>query len=281
MTEQVLLITGTSSGIGLHTAVAAAQAGYRVVATVRAPERANALRVAAEDAGVDLDVHALDVTDPESVDACIEYVVTTYGRLDVLVNNAGSGRLGTIELEPLGAIREVMEINFFGVVAMTKAALPLLRASGGRLVTVSSVGGVVGQPFNEAYCAAKFAVEGFMESLAPVAAAVGVHVSVVEPGAVATNFVATVYAQDAPVVTGTPYADPFTAYTERTRTAFDPSNAQTPEDVATVIVDVLRAVEPAARVQTSLAARQFAGVKLADLDGAQVQAMTKSWVAPR
>src|SRR5450759_3694717 len=82
-----------------------------------------------------------------------------------------------------------MEVNFFGVVAVTEAAMPHLRASGGRVFTVSSVRGAVGQPFNEASCAAKFAVEGFLESLAPVAATVGVGVAIVEPGAVTTEFV--------------------------------------------------------------------------------------------
>ena len=119
-------------------------------------------------------------------------VAADHGRIDAVVNNAGAGHLGTIETESVDDVRRVMEVNFFGVVAVTRAAMPHLRASGGRLVTVSSVGGAVGQPFNEAYCAAKFAVEGFMESLVPVAATVGVTVVVIEPGAVASDFVANV-----------------------------------------------------------------------------------------
>ncbi|MCI0158405.1 SDR family NAD(P)-dependent oxidoreductase [Leifsonia shinshuensis] len=276
VTQSILLITGTSSGIGLASAVAAARAGFTVVATMRDLNRADALRDAADTAGVSLDLQPLDVTDPASVAACLSYVKATYGRLDALLNNAGAGHLGTIELESVDDVRAVMEVNFFGVVAMTKAALPLLRASGGRVVSVSSVGGVVGQPFNEAYCAAKFAVEGFMESLTPVAATVGVRVTVIEPGAVTTEFVANVGGRRS--VEGTPYDGALRAYLERTAAAFDPAAAQTPEGVADVIVEVLTSENPPARVQTSEAAQRFAGVKLADLDGAHVQAVTRHWV---
>ena len=185
----VALITGTSSGIGLSSAVAAAAHGFTTVATLRDSTKDGALRAAAEAAGVTLDIRPLDVVDPDSISACIAGVVADHGTLDVLVNNAGRGFVGTIEQVTMEEMRAVMEVNFFGVVATTKAAMPHLRASRGRVITVTSVGGVVGQPFNEAYCAAKFAVEGFMESLAPVAATVGVHVAVVEPGPVRTEFV--------------------------------------------------------------------------------------------
>jgi len=278
VTESILLVTGTSSGIGLATAVAAARHGFTVVATMRDLGKASALQAEADAAGVTLDLQPLDVTSPASIAACLDHIRSTYGRLDALLNNAGSGHLGTVELESVDDVRAVMEVNFFGVVAVTKAALPLLRESGGRVVTVSSVGGVVGQPFNEAYCAAKFAVEGFMESLTPVAATVGVGVSVVEPGAVTTEFVASVRAQEPPAVAGTPYEGALSAYLARTAAAFDPAAAQTPEGVAAVIVETLTAAEPPARVQTSEAARRFAGVKLADLDGAHVQAVTRHWV---
>ncbi|GAA4152320.1 SDR family NAD(P)-dependent oxidoreductase [Leifsonia shinshuensis] len=278
MTESILLVTGTSSGIGLATAVAAARHGFTVVATMRDLGKASALQEAASAAGVTLDLQPLDVTSPASIAACFEHIRATYGRLDALLNNAGAGHLGTVELESVEAVRAVMEVNFFGVVAVTKAALPLLRESGGRIVTVSSVGGVVGQPFNEAYCAAKFAVEGFMESLTPVAATVGVSVSVIEPGAVTTEFVANVRAQEAPAVAGTPYEGALNAYLARTAAAFDPSAAQTPDGVAEVIVETLSVPQPAARVQTSEAAQRFVGVKLADLDGAHVQAVTRHWV---
>ncbi|WP_432097172.1 SDR family NAD(P)-dependent oxidoreductase [Streptomyces sp. bgisy100] len=270
---KTVLITGTSSGIGLATAVAAAQSGWHVIATMRDTTKAGALRAAAEEAGVAVDVRALDVTDPASIASCLAGL----DRLDALVNNAGAGHLGTLEQESVEDVRAVMEVNFFGVLHVTKAALPLLRASKGRVVTVTSVGGVIGQPFNEAYCAAKFAVEGFMESLAPVAATAGVSVSVVAPGAVASEFVSNVGVRDDVLEQAGPYAPALSAYLDRTRGAF--AHAQTPQDVAAQMVELLAAERPAFRVLPSDAARAFAEAKLKDLDGAAVQTLTNGWVA--
>jgi len=274
----VALVTGTSTGIGLETAVALARGGWDVVATVRDVSRADRLRDAAAAAGVSLDIRALDVTDGAASAALVEQVVGDRGRLDALVNNAGAAALGTAETMGIDRIRAAMEVNFFGVVQLTQAALPALRASRGRVVTVSSVGGIVGQPFNDAYCAAKFAVEGFMESLHPVAAAQGVSVIVVEPGAVASEFVANATeGRDAALADAGPYAPQLAAYLERTAGAF--AAAQQPADVAAVIERVLTEAEPPFRVQTSDAARAFVGIKLSDLDGSAVTGATAGWVA--
>lgn len=279
-TARTVLITGTSSGIGLATAVAAARAGWTVVATMRDTAKAGALRTAAAEAGAGDRIHVerLDVTDPASVAACVEAAVAAHGRLDAVVNNAGAGQLGTVEQSTGDEVRAAMEVNFFGVVEVTRAAMPHLRASGGRVVTVTSVGGIVGQPFNEAYCAAKFAAEGFMESLAPVAATVGVGVSVVEPGAVASEFVANVDL-DVPAILDAagPYAPALQAYIDRTMKAF--GTAQTPDEAAAAVMDVLTAEQPPFRVQTSGWAREFVGTKLSDLDGSAVQALTAEWTS--
>ncbi|MEU4494156.1 SDR family NAD(P)-dependent oxidoreductase [Streptomyces sp. NPDC023998] len=278
MSSKVVLITGTSSGIGLAAAVGAAKAGWRTVATLRDTSRADALRKAAADAGVELDIRQLDVTDPASVAAAVDGVISDHGRLDAVINNAGAGHLGTLENETVADVRQVMEVNFFGVLHVSKAALPHLRASGGRLITVTSVGGVVGQPFNEAYCAAKFAVEGYMESLAPVAAKLGVTVSVVEPGAVATEFVSNIGVDlEAEVAAAGPYADALQAYLDRTVSQFL-SGAQTPAEAAESVLEALTADRPAFRIQTSDWARGFTGTKLTDLDGSAVLGLTNGWV---
>jgi NAD(P)-dependent dehydrogenase (short-subunit alcohol dehydrogenase family) len=270
-----VLVTGASSGIGLETAVGAARAGFRVVATVRDLARTDALTSAAS--GLDVEVRRLDVTDPDSVTECVSGVIASHGRLDALVNNAGAGHVGTVELDSMEEFRAAMEVNYFGVVAMTQAAMPHLRAAGGRIVSISSVGGIVGQPFNEAYCAAKFALEGFMESLAPVAATVGVRVVIVEPGAVASSFVANAGVdREAMLAAAGPYAQALAGYVARTAGAF--ANAQTAESAAAVVVSTLVDESRAFRVQTSDNARAFVGIKLADLDGARVQAFTGSWV---
>ncbi len=273
-----VIVTGASSGIGLETAVGLAREGHRVVATVRDLGRTQPLDDAAAAAGVELDVRRLDVTDEASVAELVDGVAAAYGGLHGLVNNAGAAHLGTVELDTMEAIRAAFEVNFFGVVAMTRAAMPHLRASSGVLVTISSVGGIVGQPFNEAYCGAKFAVEGFMEGLAPVAASVGVRVVVVEPGAVASSFVANAGVDpQAMIAAAGPYGPAAAGYLARTAGAF--ANAQSPVDAAAVIVSAV--VDPATpfRVQTSAVAAGFVGVKLADLDGSAVQALTSSWVA--
>jgi NAD(P)-dependent dehydrogenase (short-subunit alcohol dehydrogenase family) len=274
----VVVISGTSTGIGLTTAVATARAGWTTVATMRNLSGDQRLRDAATAAGVALDIRRLDVTDPVSIAECIDSVIADYGRLDALVNNAGAAHVATIENESIDDVRECLEVNFFGVVQLTRAALPHLRASGGRVVTISSVGGVVGQPFNEAYCAAKFAVEGFMESLAPVALTVGVHVSLVEPGAVASEFVNNAGLDPATMLAAAgPYAPALAAYLKRTTQQFSTA-AQAAAAVGDVLLRVLIDPAPPLRVQTSDAARAFAGSKLTDLDGAAVLGITRTWV---
>lgn len=277
---RTVLITGTSSGIGLASAIAAAQAGFTTVATVRDPDRAGALREAAEQAGVAVDVRRLDSTDPASVAACVAGALSTHGRLDALVNNAGIANSSpTLELATMDALRVNMEVNFFGVVEVSRAAMPHLRATRGRLITISSVRGVIGQPFNEAYSAAKFAVEGFMEALAPVAAQVGVTVSLIEPAAVmGTSFIASsTLDPEALLAASGPYAPAFRTYRDWV-SGHATEGAQTAGEVAEVVVRALTDDRPALRIQTSGWATNYVATKLADPDGSAVQALTRSWV---
>ncbi len=273
----VVLITGTSSGIGLHAALQAAQAGYRVIATLRNEHRAGALVAAAKQQGLELRPWILDVTDPAAIASVIGRVKADYGRLDVLINNAGVAHVGTLESLTDDDFRRAMDVNFFAVMNLTRAAMPLLRACAGRVITISSVGGVIGQPFNDAYCAAKFAVEGAMESFAPVAAAVGVDVVLVEPAAVASEFIS-----NAPPISDNlttaddPYAALRAGYLKRTEAVF--ATAQDPREVADVLVRLAGEHNPPVRVQTSPGAARFVQAKLADLDGSAVQAITRGWI---
>jgi NAD(P)-dependent dehydrogenase (short-subunit alcohol dehydrogenase family) len=276
-----VLITGTSSGIGLATAIAAARAGFTTVATMRDPGRAAALRDAADAAGAELDVRRLDITDAASISACVEGVVETYGRLDGLVNNAGVANSDpTMEMSSMAALRANMEVNFFGVVAVSRVAMAHLRAARGRLVTIGSVHGVIAPPFNEAYSAAKFAIEGFMESLAPVAAEAGVTVSLVVPGPVrGTNFgiFPDVNRQTVLAASG-PYAPTMRAFMEWQNHHFW-ADAQTPPEVAHAVVRALTDDHPPFRIVTSEWADEYLAAKLADRDGAAVQGRTRSWVS--
>jgi len=274
-TARVALVTGTSSGMGLHTAVELARRGLTVVATMRDPSRAAALTDAAREAGVELAVRALDVTDHEAARACVDGVITDHGRIDVLVNNAGRGAVATAEQLSIGDVRDQLEVNYLGPVALTKLVLPHMREAGaGTVLTVTSVGGAVGQPFADAYCGAKFAVEGFMQSLAAVMLPHGVHVSVVEPAAVASDFVGNVARPDE--VPDDPYAAQLSTYLARTAGAF--AGAQSSRDAAVAIADAALSSEYRFRWQTSEGATAFVGLSLADTDGSRVLGATRGWV---
>ncbi|QKE82799.1 SDR family oxidoreductase [Arthrobacter sp. NEB 688] len=282
--REVALVTGTSSGMGLATAVGLARAGRTVVATMRDTGRADRLRAAADEAGVELDVRALDVTDAGGARAAVEGVLADHGGVDVLVNNAGRGAVATLEQLTDAQLQEQLDVNYLGVARMTRLVLPSMRAAGrGRVVTVTSVGGAVGQPFADAYCAAKFAVEGLMQSLAPVVAPFGVTVSIVEPGAVASDFTGNVHRADGEGggAAGTggedPYAELLAAYLRRTAGAFD--DAQTSASAAEVIVEAATTDAPRFRWQTTEQASAFVGLSLADLDGSRVLGATSTWLA--
>lgn len=273
-TTEVALVTGTSSGMGMYAAVELASRGLEVVATMRDLSRADRLLKVAEAAGVEIDVRRLDVTDHAVAADVVAEIASDHGPVSVLVNNAGQGMVATAEQLTLGQVQDQLDVNYLGPVALTKAVLPAMREAGrGRILTVTSVGGVVGQPFADAYCGAKFAVEGFMQSLAVVAETFGVWVSVVEPAAVASDFVGNV---ERPT-TGGPYDDLLAAYVARTSGAF--AHAQTAEDAGRAIADAATASAYRFRSQTSEAAERFIGVSLADGDGSRVLGLTRPWIS--
>ncbi len=178
--KQVWLITGAGRGLGVDLAKASLAAGHAVVATARRTESiTDALGERA-----DLIAVALDVTDPAAAQAAVAAAVARFGRLDVLVNNAGSFQAGFFEEMTPEAFRSQIETTRFGPVNVTRAALPQLRAQrSGLIVTISSTAGIAaGGEFLTAYAASKFGVEGFMEALAPEVAPFGIRTLSVEPG---------------------------------------------------------------------------------------------------
>jgi NAD(P)-dependent dehydrogenase (short-subunit alcohol dehydrogenase family) len=188
--EKVALVTGSSSGIGLLTAVELALNGYRVVATMRNLETRGRLEEAAHKAGVRdrLDLRRLDITEFDSLPGAVDAIVRDHGRVDVLVNNAGFSVAGFAEDMTLDELRHQLETNFFGNVAMTKAVLPVMRAQkSGHIITVTSVAGRLGQPLLSAYCASKYALEGWNESVRIETHSLGIRVVLVEPGSYDTD----------------------------------------------------------------------------------------------
>lgn len=184
MTEadlKTVLITGTSSGIGEASVSALAEAGWHVYAGKHDAADANG------GASASVTPIALDVTSEASIAAAVNEIRRSSGGLDALVNNAGIPGAGPVETVPMKIVREVIETNLIAQFAVTQAFLPMLRAREGRVVFVSSLGGRVAFPYASPYHASKFGVEGLAESLRAEMAPLGVDVSLIEPGAMATE----------------------------------------------------------------------------------------------
>ena len=179
MSKKVWLITGAGRGMGTDIAKAALASGHAVVATGRDAERVTAA-IGAQD---DLLAVKLDVTNPDDAKAAVHAAVDNFGRVDVLVNNAGNFIAGFFEEIRPDDFRAQIETNLFGPLNVTRAVLPVMRQQrSGLVIAISSTGGIVGQEFCSAYSASKFGIEGWIESLAPEVAPFGIHTMVVEPG---------------------------------------------------------------------------------------------------
>ncbi len=182
----IWFITGASSGFGRAFAVYALSQGHRVVATARRAEALAELQAAHPERVLAL---RLDVTRSDDVEAAVAAAVARFGRIDVLMNNAGYGIVGAVEETPEIELRAQMETNFFGAVAMARAVLPTMRAQrSGAIVNVSSMGGQLSFAGFSAYSASKFALEGMSEALAQEVAPFGIKVLIAEPGAFRTAF---------------------------------------------------------------------------------------------
>ena len=285
--KQNVVITGTSTGVGFESAILFAKNNYKVYATMRNLEKAVALqqRITAEN--LDVEILPLDVTKVDSIRTAIETIVEKDGKIDVLINNAGAGYAKTTEQASEEEIRWVTEVNYLGTVFCTQAVLPHMRKQrSGRIINITSVGGLVGQPFNELYCAAKFAVEGFAEALATyVGPAFNIKISNVEPGGISTAFMASAISKtavDGQFATGE-YEPIFAQYMagNQQRAAEGTEQVyQSAEEVAEVVLQVAAAEQAPLRVRTSAWAENFCALKTqADPDGTKlVQQITESFL---
>ena len=197
MTDEVWLITGAGRGLGLDIAKAALTAGHAVVATGREPAKV----AAAVGDHKRLMATKLDVTDPDDAQTAVDAAIAKFGRIDVLVNNAGNFFAGFFEELSPEQIRNQLDTLLFGPMNVTRAVLPVMRKQrSGLLMTISSTAGITGQMFCTAYAAAKFGIEGWMESLTPEVALFGIRTMLVEPGFFRTELLttdSTTYAQPA------------------------------------------------------------------------------------
>jgi NAD(P)-dependent dehydrogenase (short-subunit alcohol dehydrogenase family) len=240
--KQVWLVTGAGRGMGVDIATAALAAGHAVVATARNADTVTAAL------GEDDDLLAvkLDVTDPADAEAAAKAAVERFGRIDVLVNNAGNFYAGFFEEISPQDFRAQVETTLFGPLHVTRAVLPVLRAQrSGLVVAISSTAGIVGQEFCTAYAASKFGVEGWIESLAPEVAPFGIRTMLVEPGFFRTELLtpeSTNYAA--------PSIDDYAERTTQTVAAWNAMNGQQggdPTKLATALVQLASQDEPPLR----------------------------------
>jgi len=240
--KKTWFITGAGRGMGVDIAKTALAAGDTVVATGRNPQRVSA----AIGAPGDLLAVKLDVTDPADAQAAVTAAVERFGRIDVLVNNAGNFYAGFFEELRPQDFRAQVETTLFGPINVTRAVLPVMRAQrSGLVVAISSTAGIVGQEFCTAYAAAKFGVEGWIESLAPEVAPFGIRTMLVEPGFFRTELLSpesTNYAQ--------PSIDDYAERTTQTVAAWNAMNGQQggdPAKLANALVQLASRDEPPLR----------------------------------
>ncbi len=254
--KQVWLITGSSRGLGRALAEAVLAAGHQLVATARRPEQ---LADLVERFGPQVRTIALDVTDEKAAHDAVNAAVDTFGRLDVLVNNAGYGNVGSIEDTSLEEFRAQIETNLFGTISLTKAAIPLMREQGaGHIIQFSSVGGRIGPPGRAPYAAAKWGVEGFSEVLAKEVGPLGIKVTIVEPGGFRTDFAGA----STTLNEGRPEYDATVGRMARYQRDYNGMQPGDPDRAAAVVVQIAGMDEPPLRLL--LGSDAFNGVEQND-----------------
>ncbi|WP_290060291.1 SDR family NAD(P)-dependent oxidoreductase [Amycolatopsis solani] len=247
----IFFVTGASRGLGRRIVEQALAAGHQVVATARDPRTLDDL---AARYGERVHVERLDVTDAAAAEAAVAAGAAAFGRLDVVVNNAGQGDQVALEDTSLDVFRRQVETNFLGTVYVTKAAVPVLRRQGGgRIIQVSSVGGRVGSPGMTAYQSAKWAVGGFSEALATEVGPLGIKITVLEPGGMRTDWAGA-------SMTTPPISEPYEATvgaSARAMAGFEDHANSDPRKVADLVLTVAGLDDPPLRLLAGSDAYEF------------------------
>lgn len=239
-TQKTALVTGASSGIGKATALELVAQGYTVYAAARRTEKI------AESLVMGLEPIFLDVTSEESVDKVIAQIMDETGRIDVLVNNAGYGLIGTVEEVTMAEAREQFEVNLFGLMSLTKKVIPLMRHQrAGHIINISSVVGKFALPTAGWYSASKHALEALSDSLRVELKPFGVKVSIIEPGAIKTEFGSVAEDKASDRTQLEPYRQLTARYQEMAKSANE--SAADPYEVAKVIGEAVTAKHPSPR----------------------------------
>jgi NAD(P)-dependent dehydrogenase (short-subunit alcohol dehydrogenase family) len=247
--HNVVLVTGASSGIGKYCAEHLLKCGYRVFGTQRRPPPAH------ETTLPDVEIIPMDVNDDGSVIRGVQSVIEKAGRLDAVINNASWGLMGAVEDTSIEEAKAQFETNFFGVLRVCSAALPLMRQQGGGyIVNISSLAGIVGLPFSSMYSASKFALEGLSESLRLETRRYGIRVVLIEPGDFRTNFTSMRRFTEA-----SRKNDIYQEALERTRIAQEKEemNGPTPESICLLLEKILRSHNPRLRYSVGMLSQRI------------------------
>lgn len=257
-----ILITGCSTGIGLASARRLKSKGWRVIATARKPDDIARLQ---RDEG--LETLTLELSDPASIAAAADAALSlTSGRLDALYNNAAYGIVGAMEDIPASTLREHFEVNVIAAHELTRRIVPAMRAQGhGRIVMCSSVLGIVSGPYRGAYAGSKYALEAISDALRIELKPAGIHVSILEPGPIDTNFLASTIARfkSAIDVAGSPHKDDYRLRLARMEAGGRAQLRQSVDPVVDCLVHALESSRPRARYRIGLATRGAAILKRA------------------
>lgn len=270
--RQTFFLTGSSRGLGRSIATAILEAGHQLIATARNPRQLDDL---VELYGERIFPAALDVTDYAAAQRAVQRGHSRFGKIDVVINNAGFANVGSVEDMSMSAIVSQFQTNFMGSVHVIKAALPVLREQAqGRIIQVSSIGARIATPGAAAYYASKWALSGFIESLALEVAPLGIHVTAVEPGGMKTDF-----AEDSSltIIPGRPVYDETVGATVKMMKSADViSSYQDPSRVASVILKVAQLEQPPLRLL--IGGNNFAYATQADLVRAKADEQWK-WLS--
>jgi short-subunit dehydrogenase len=244
---RVVIVTGASAGIGQESARYLAREGASLVLVARRAERLDALGREIERGGGQALQVASDITSAKDRERIIEETMTRFGRIDALVNNAGYGQRGPIEIVPVDSIRENFETNLFSLIALTQLVIPIMRKQGeGRIVNISSVAGRIARPLSSVYDATKHALEAISDGMRGELAPFGIKVVVIEPGFILTEFLSVANEKSKPVIErDSPYAPFFTGFGESSNRLR--RMAGRPADIALLVVKALAAPHPRAR----------------------------------
>jgi len=274
---KVVVVTGASSGLGLATTLLLAGIGhgktYKVYPSVRNISTATALINGAKEKGVTIHPIEMDVSKSDQVTSVLAGIIKEEGAIDVLINNAGFTFAKPMEETTMEEFHTLFDTCLFGVVAACKAVIPAMREQkSGHIINISSIGGLMGQPFNDAYCSAKFALSGLSESMYGTLVPLGIKVTLVCPGAITTPFLAKATATTT-TDPNSPYVGLQQAYIGEIMKIFQSNAAagikssQTPEEIAELLLQIIDADKPHFQYLTSDYVDNLASIKFKDNTG--------------